>query len=292
MKKQKALCLSSSSLHNTSDHGRLEGADSYSVGTILCCDPTSDSDVRHCNFRFWENLDSNIGDKVWNGISNLGVVAMDKKKDYSKKISDIEAKDKEWNGMKVEGNSDYVIKEKLKILKVSLRRWNKEVFGWYDLKVEEGVEEINTVDKLLSSCMDNEVKELVDRRSKAISSIWRNLSIKDNMLIQKSRVKWIQEGNLNSRYFHNLVKGKARRKFIGDVNTVNRVVEMIEDVKKVVRNFFNLKFMEPDPIRPVLEGLPIRTLSQVLFFTISERDTIPPSGQLNGAVLHCWRIML
>ncbi|XP_050888506.1 uncharacterized protein LOC127093605 [Lathyrus oleraceus] len=94
MKKQKALCLSSSSLHNTSDHGRLEGADSYSVGTILCCDPTSDSDVRHCNFRFWENLDSNIGDKVWNGISNLGVVAMDKKKDYSKKISDIEAKDK------------------------------------------------------------------------------------------------------------------------------------------------------------------------------------------------------
>lgn len=94
LKKQKALCLSSSSLHNTSDRGRLEGADSYLVGTILCCDPTSDSDVRHCNSRFWENLDSNIGDKVWNEISNLGVVAMDKKKDYSKKISDIEAKDK------------------------------------------------------------------------------------------------------------------------------------------------------------------------------------------------------
>lgn len=165
--------------------------------------------------------------------------------------------------MKVEGNSDYVIKEKLKILKVSLRRWNKKVFGWYDLKVEEGVEEINKVDKLLSSCMDNEVKELVDRRSKAISSIWRNLSIKDNMLIPKSRVKWIQEGNLNSRYFHNLVKGRARRKFIRDVNTVNGVVAMVEDVKKVVRNFFNLKFMEPDPVRPVLEGLPIRTLSHV-----------------------------
>lgn len=94
LKKQKALCLSSSSLHNTFDRGRSEGADSYSSETILCCDPTSDSDVRHCNFRFWENLDSNIGDKVWNGISNLGIVAMDKRKDYSKKISDIEAKDK------------------------------------------------------------------------------------------------------------------------------------------------------------------------------------------------------
>lgn len=32
---------------------------------------------------------------------------------------------KEWNVIKVEGRSDFVIKEKLKILKVNLRRWNK-----------------------------------------------------------------------------------------------------------------------------------------------------------------------
>lgn len=80
--------------------------------------------------------------------------------------------------MKVEGRSDYIIKEKLKILKVSLRRWNKKVFGLYDLKVEEGVKEINNVDKVLLSSDENEVEELVDKRSRTIYSIWRNCLLK------------------------------------------------------------------------------------------------------------------
>ncbi|KAI5403879.1 hypothetical protein KIW84_051139 [Lathyrus oleraceus] len=148
---------------------------------------------------------------------------------------------------------DFVIKEKLKILKVSLKRWNKEVFGWYNLKVDEGVGEINVLDKLLFSCVDVEVKELVDRRSKVISSTWRNLSIRDNMLIQKSRAKW-KDGYLNSQYFHNLIKGRARMKFIGDVNIVSGVVDSVEEVKDVIWNFFNQKFRKPDHVRHVLEG--------------------------------------
>ncbi|CAK8574714.1 unnamed protein product [Lathyrus sativus] len=60
--------------------------------------------------------------------------------------------EKEWNNIKLEGRSNFIIKEKLKILKFSLKSWNKEVFGWYDLKVEEGVEDINMLDNLLSNC--------------------------------------------------------------------------------------------------------------------------------------------
>lgn len=30
----------------------------------------------------WDNLKSNMGDKVWNAISNLKIVPKDKKKDY------------------------------------------------------------------------------------------------------------------------------------------------------------------------------------------------------------------
>lgn len=46
--------------------------------------------------------------------------------------------EKERSEIKVEGMSDYIIKEKLNILKYILIRWNKDVFGWYDLKVENG----------------------------------------------------------------------------------------------------------------------------------------------------------
>lgn len=86
LSKKDPSCRPSSSLVSNKDRGVTEGADSYSVGTILCYDPTSDSDVRQCNFKIWNNLDSNVGDKVWKVISNLGVVARDEKKDYSKKL--------------------------------------------------------------------------------------------------------------------------------------------------------------------------------------------------------------
>lgn len=45
------------------------------------------------------------------------------------------------------------------------------MFGWHNLKVEEGVKDNNVVDKLLPRCVNEEVKELVSKRNKAISSV-------------------------------------------------------------------------------------------------------------------------
>lgn len=43
---------------------------------------------------FWENMEFNVGDKVWKENSNLGLIPKGKSRDYRKKISEIEAKDK------------------------------------------------------------------------------------------------------------------------------------------------------------------------------------------------------
>lgn len=43
---------------------------------------------------------------------------------------------KKWQSFKVKGLGDFVLKEKLRLLKISFRKWNVEVFGWLDLKVE------------------------------------------------------------------------------------------------------------------------------------------------------------
>lgn len=44
----------------------------------------------------------------------------------------------EWDKLKAEGRGDFILKEKLRLLKTSLRRWNKEVFGRIDLNIREG----------------------------------------------------------------------------------------------------------------------------------------------------------
>lgn len=45
--------------------------------------------------------------------------------------------------LNVEGRGDYVLYEKVKRLKVSLKVWNREVFGWIDLRVNNMVKELN-----------------------------------------------------------------------------------------------------------------------------------------------------
>ncbi|XP_058757182.1 uncharacterized protein LOC131630421 [Vicia villosa] len=47
---------------------------------------------------------------------------------------------KEWNLLSVKGGGDFVMYEKLKRLKVKFKVWNKEVFGWIDLRIDEKVE--------------------------------------------------------------------------------------------------------------------------------------------------------
>lgn len=73
--------------------------------------------------------------------------------------------EKELKDMNVQGRSDYVIKEKLRLLKGRLRWRNSEVFGRINIQVKDGKEEINEVDELLSFCKENQVAYLVNRRS-------------------------------------------------------------------------------------------------------------------------------
>lgn len=97
--------------------------------------------------------------------------------------------EKEWSEIKVVGRSGYVIKEKFKMLKERLKSWNKQVFEWIDLKVDEWVEEIKEVNKLFTSFVEDQVEVLIVRRSNAMSSIWINLDIEDNMFLRQSRMK-------------------------------------------------------------------------------------------------------
>lgn len=111
----------------------------------------------------------------------------------------------------VVGRSDFILKEKLRLIKGRLRMWNVEVFSHFNMELEEANDTINEMDELLACCKEEEVKGIVARRSKKLGILWRRLDINENMLIQKSRKLWIRDGNLNSRYLHNIIKGRRRR---------------------------------------------------------------------------------
>ncbi|MCI13230.1 hypothetical protein A2U01_0034346 [Trifolium medium] len=106
------------------------------------------------------------------------------------------------------GKKAYVIKEKLKRIKEELKVWNKEVFGALDLNIEKTVKEINEVEGLIAS--DDIVAGLVDKDG-IQQRFWEQLHYKESLLKQKSRMRWVKDGDANTRYFHASIKGRRRK---------------------------------------------------------------------------------
>jgi hypothetical protein len=49
--------------------------------------------------------------------------------------------EKSWKSFKVYGRKAYVLKEKLRLLRDCLRKWNKDVFGILDLNIDKTVKD-------------------------------------------------------------------------------------------------------------------------------------------------------
>ncbi|XP_058753873.1 uncharacterized protein LOC131627052 [Vicia villosa] len=143
--------------------------------------------------------------------------------------------EKEWKLLLVEGRGDFV---------------------------EEGVRILNEGDELVDE-EDVAVSLLdVDWRRRASKDFWMNLKIKENMLIQKSRLKWLNDGDANSKYFHRVMKARRSRNHIGPLLTESGFVESVAEVKEEVLSHFANKFTEEVRGRPTLEGISLGVLNR------------------------------
>ncbi|XP_058779021.1 uncharacterized protein LOC131653012 [Vicia villosa] len=93
---------------------------------------------------------------------------------------------KEWSLMTIKGKGDYALYEKLKSLKLTLKEWNKEVFGWLDLRIKEKIDEQHELDQFLILNAGGDASGDVEARRVAADVIWNKLELKEGLLRQKS----------------------------------------------------------------------------------------------------------
>lgn len=130
-----------------------------------------------------------------------------------------------------------------------MKWWTLNVFGKFDLAVEEGVRGMNEGVEMVDDDDDLEINLDVDRIIRASSDFWLNLKIKENMLIQKARLKWD-------------MKARRNRNHIGYIVTDRGVIDSVMEVKGEVFNHFKKKSVGVENERPNLEGLSFPYLSQ------------------------------
>ncbi|GAU50433.1 hypothetical protein TSUD_134890, partial [Trifolium subterraneum] len=170
-----------------------------------------------------------------------------------------------WKSYDVRGKKAFVLKEKLKLLRESLKKWNKEVFGYLDLNIEKIVTDINKFEGLLSSTDGDADYLMLDGLNK---EFWKQLHFKDSLLKRKSRSKWVKDGDSNSKYFHQSLKGRRRRNQLVALRDGDNWVQGVDEIKSFVKNYFAKNFTEEWSNRPTLEGISFNSLSKADNFSL------------------------
>jgi len=170
-----------------------------------------------------------LGDKkaVWEEISNSRFKVILKEK---------------WLNYEVQGGGIFIFKEKLKKLKADLNVWNKKVFGDVNqagVGLQTRLRELDAKDDEL----DLNEQEREEKRSLLIE-LNKNLFNQEAIAKQKARQNWLKKGDLNTKFFHSLVKWRRGKNEIHGVLENGWWCEDKDEVKDKVRDFFEARFFE------------------------------------------------
>jgi hypothetical protein len=109
--------------------------------------------------------------------------------------------------------------------------------------------------------MGDDIAAESTRREGLVKDFWRQLHYKESLLKQKSRMRWVKEGDSNSRYFHESIKSRRRKNQVVALQDGDRWIQGVSEVKGFVKKFFEDNFRERWEDRPNLNGIHFQSLT-------------------------------
>ncbi|XP_039120313.1 uncharacterized protein LOC120256691 [Dioscorea cayenensis subsp. rotundata] len=136
-----------------------------------------------------------------------------------------------WNSFNPQGCEAFVLSKKLQWLRDKLRVWSKESFGSIKLRKLALLHELEFLDITKESSL-GEIR-------KQEELYWK----------QRSRLRWLQEGDENTKYFHSVANGRKNTNFIPSVKVGEVSVSEVREIGKVFENQFRALFGQQRPFR-------------------------------------------
>jgi hypothetical protein len=179
---------------------------------------------------------------------------------------------KTWEEQSFVGWMGFVLKDRLKDLKGVIKEWCVEEYGKPEEKKNLLIEKILALDIRSEGVglSDAEVGE----RKRLFDELWSTLKCIDSLAFQRSRVKWLKEGDSNTKYFHHCMNARKRSNNVIALRTPEGWVEGPIRVKEATVAFFQRHFGCVDWSRPNFDGMVFPTLATEANYLLEDTFSI------------------
>lgn len=172
----------------------------------------------------------------------------------------------------------FVLKEKLKMLKVSIKQWNAENFGDIEEKIKNLQVSIIVLDEKAEVGSLSEI-ELESRRA-LFAKLRQKLRDKESLF----RQKWFSEGDVNTVFFHVRIAVWRRKNQMVAIMVNDLWLEDLGEIRKEVRNYFEKMYFDSDIVRSIFYGVDFIKLAASQIAPLLESVTF---DELEDAVQSC-----
>ncbi|XP_071906092.1 uncharacterized protein [Coffea arabica] len=148
----------------------------------------------------------------------------------------------------------HVLCRKLQRLRPIIQAWNKDRVGNFSNNVRKAEAEVAGLEQgMVGGGSDNELLRL----HQAQARLNRALAMEEVLWKQRSRVKWLQLGDRNTKFFHSVVKQRRMQAVIHGIQDSNHkwVTEDARIGSEAVKYFSSLFSMEEDPASSATVGV-------------------------------------
>jgi len=153
-----------------------------------------------------------------------------------------------WNSLKVDGWGGYVLKEKLKLLKFALKEWHSAHVQNIPGRIASLKTRLSDLDEKAEE-YDLTVEEVEELRG--VSYDLHSLSrVNTSISWQQSRLLWLREGDVNSKYFHFMLANRRRQNTIVSLLVNGSLVEGVQPTRDAIYSHFKEHFAASNMATP------------------------------------------